>query len=152
MSIVTFSLQQPINTMKMDNTPTQQPFTKQFVLLQTTSDKTEWLNGQQLEFHIFTMNLYAQPHCLSLAILLLIQILERYFWDPGFHYITLLTGNRDLPRSTNRMCIFFCVCLPGIYEIIATINKVRIKIRMFIMHRRLENSLLTTQNSPANIQ
>lgn len=98
------------------------------------------------------MNLYAQPHCLSLAILLLIQILERYFWDPGFHYITLLTGNRDLPRSTNRMCIFFCVCLPGIYEIIVTINKVRIKIRMFIMHRRLENSLLTTQNSPANIQ
>ena len=48
MSIVTFSLQQPINTMKMDKTPTQQPFTKQFVLLQTNSDKTEWLNSQHL--------------------------------------------------------------------------------------------------------
>ena len=75
-------------------------------MLQATSDKTEWLNGQHLEFHIFTMNLYAQPHYLSLPILLLIQILERYLWDPGFHYITLLTGNRDLPRFTDRMCIF----------------------------------------------
>ena len=61
-------------------------------------------------------------------------------WESGFAQIY----QQDVP--------FFCVCLLGIYEIITTIKKVRIKIRMFIMHQRLENSLLTTRNSPANIQ
>ena len=121
-------------------------------MLQTTSHKTEWLNGQQLEFHIFTNELIC-PATLSLLSHSIINtdfgevflgsgILLHYFanWESGFAQIY----QQDVH--------FFCVCLLGIYEIITTINKVRIKIRMFIMHRRLENSLLTTQNSPANIQ